>query len=583
MDTVIVFWQDEHLNEEAEWIFAQGGERIHVLRLKQKEDVNTALKQLTEKITFWVRAKENWRLFLIDNYQYQCIYYKKDSMSCSCSCCSGQCRVPACGKGRNPYAEYEKKEYSDYKEHREDLINILNSILNVRSEQFVRPKDVFVIAVRDGDFQCKHELYSLRTKKEYWKIADDFPIYCRYMSYDLHFINKEACRREIFWLYCVIILLVQSKIGMCQLMPRYAYIVEVEYSRDGYYVYLQEKIEQLNKRISRLKELEHQYEKRWAQREESIIKYPLVLRNKSNYINKLSKGKMSDEEWIKLRDELMRQLQRIHEPPENYAEEWDKLREIVNGEDGENGAIYKEDQDRYEKDILDMRYHSDTITIQWKNQSRKISEEVEELRKVCEGYEIAREYKMRKGQWFLYGGILLVLTLFCSYIAGDNNSGLISLKDKILFFVQKGIWAASYVAGTCLAYQIRYVWINYRINKSKINHMIERIQAYQMQMDEDRLSFLNKTRNTMLYWKREHNWRKNEMIREAKRKEIRGEINETNRLKNKINMLYGYEKEMVKNTKTSETVLKRHYMQVGSERVETEFIFIQKIRFLMRE
>ena len=48
MDTVIVFWQDEHLNEEAEWVFTQGGEYIHVLRLKQEMNAAIDPRELVE-------------------------------------------------------------------------------------------------------------------------------------------------------------------------------------------------------------------------------------------------------------------------------------------------------------------------------------------------------------------------------------------------------------------------------------------------------------------------------------------------------------------------------------------------------
>ncbi len=579
MDTVIVFWQDEHLNEEAEWVFTQGGEHIHVLRLKQEMNAAIDPRELVEEISLRINAKENWRLFLIDNYKYQCIYFEKDSRACCCCCCSGRCNVPMCGRGRNPFAEQGEKTNSVYKKHREDLISVLNAILNVRSEKFVRPQNAFVIAVRDGDFQCKHELDSTNTKKDYWKIADDFPIYCRYMSYDLHYINKVACRREIFWLYCVIVQLACSKLSMGQLMPRFAYVVRVEYSRDKYYVYLREKIKQLEEKTRYLKVLEHQYEKSQAPREESIIKYPLMLRNKSISVKKVSRWKMRDEEWIDFRNELMQQLQKIQEPPDNYAEAWESLREIVNKEDSENGAIYKEDRDKYEKDILDMRYHSDEVEIEWRNQRRNIGDEVNDLRKVCEGYEKAREYRMGKMQCFLYGGVLLILTMlfYCiisNYDFGDNN-----FKENIIFLL---IIIASLVL-TFLVYQIRYVWINYFMNRIEINNIIERIRAYQRQMDEDRLSFLNKTRNTMLYWKREHNLERNERRREEKRQEVKSEINEINRLKNKINMLYGYEKETTKNIKISDVTPKRQYIQIGSENAETEFIFIQKIKFFMRE
>ena len=77
MDTVIVFWQDEHLNEEAEWVFTQGGEHIHVLRLKQEMNAAIDPRELVEEISLRINAKENWRLFLIDTYKYQCIYFEK--------------------------------------------------------------------------------------------------------------------------------------------------------------------------------------------------------------------------------------------------------------------------------------------------------------------------------------------------------------------------------------------------------------------------------------------------------------------------------------------------------------------------
>ena len=48
-------------------------------------------------------------------------------------------------------------------------------------------------------------------------------------------------------------------------------------------------------------------------------------------------------------------------------------------------------------------------------------------------------------------------------------------------------------------------------------------------------------------------------------------------------MLYGYEKETTKNIKISDVTPKRQYIQIGSENAETEFIFIQKIKFFMRE
>ena len=80
-----------------------------------------------------------------------------------------------------------------------------------------------------------------------------------------------------------------------------------------------------------------------------------------------------------------------------------------------------------------MRYHSDEVEIEWRNQRRNIGDEVNDLRKVCEGYEKAREYRMGKMQCFLYGGVLLILTMlfYCiisNYDFGDNN-----FKENIIF------------------------------------------------------------------------------------------------------------------------------------------------------
>lgn len=579
MYTVIVFWQNDSLNEEAEWVLENDEKNIFVITLRQDGEQRPDIEQLVSDIAYAVNAKEQWRMFLIDNYEYQCNFRPKDDNAVECGCCGESCVSRTCGKGRNPFTACKQLTNASYKNHREWLIQIIQTILDMKGPEFVPPGNMFVIAVRDGDFFCKRTQDSININSEFWKVAEEFPAQCRYLVYDVHWLKKNLYQREIFWLYCLIALLAGSDLTMDELQSGSMYRIDVKYALQEYHQYLQECREHILQENERLQEKDMSYKQYRDRGEEAIYFSTDILRSNLHRLERVNTRDLRSRRWNNKKQEIKRQISRAcGAVPEDYKVKWNKLRKDVSEEEGDYGKVYAEEKEKYERQILNIGFHRDAVSVKAEAKYTSLEDEIGQFDLYCKEFEECWEFQLNvRSFWGFFGAFFLMFggsycLLFYKQLA---------FKDFMIRFGMIG--AAAIVA--LIFYYICDVRIKTWLKCLKINSCINRVEKYQEVLNEDRIHFLKSTRNTMLYWKREQNLQKYNKIWNDRHLQMDDITKQNGKLIKKLDMLLGMEEvEQQGNSGVKGKKQKRTKdVMVGSRKMTTEFIFINSVKFKMRE
>lgn len=570
MFTIVVFWQEEKLNTKMNGYFTKQ-ENLEVFYLNECRNQETAIQELLQRIGECVRSREYWRIFLVDNYLYQCLAYHKTNKQSSCCCCTDYCmkreqtcEKAECGKGRNPFSGSAKMSNAKNKEHVKNLLELIKKIENPKSTEWIKPIDVFVIMVRDGEFQCKYEISVPNFKEEYWKVSEEFPKRCRYLVYDMLHYGKKLYERELYWLYSLIIFLGRNELCTDQFLRGYMYRIEVTYSQKKYHEYL----------LSVYSDVERE-QMQWNDFGEEDIKksyidpYPLIVHSRGVEVKYDLKIKMREEKIEKIEEEMMNIIEEIFSSSsKEYKEQWEKLRMQVSNDAGENADIYEQDRRKYERQLYDRDFIEKQGTIEIDEIGMDKEHVKKELKKQFDEYK-----KIEKNKWNILEVILYVAFFFCGnlYLVGKLEMDF-SLCYSIFFgglivvvMILENYWKKGYI--------LRRIRRWYRF-----------LDKQQYLLDERRNEFMKISRNTMLYWKRKHACNKK---KEEKAKMWEMQLlqkREKKELKENMEILLKIEEGNV--TGLEETGVTKEALEnifIGSRRAGYAVPFISRVRFVRTE
>lgn len=566
MFTLVIFWQERKLNEEIDWFLDRNNEEICIMTVDNDAEHDMELDDFRDEISSRVNDREQWRLFLVDNYSYQCISHNKQDECTACCCCTAGCKDEICGMGRNPFISSAVIKNERNKKHREQLLNLMNGILDVSHTEFQQPKDMFVIAVRDGGFSCKQEINIPNLENEYWRVAEEFPAFCRYLVYDINEIYKGLFEREMYWLYCLILLLSRNEFYMDQLLPRSMYRIEAEYSIVEYYKYLNACRKEVEEQLVLLEKKRIDCENDANIKERALFNYPITLNSKRirlrNSLNMIPEGDRWDNAKMKVKHDID---QIYHNVPKEYEEQWEELRNMVSDEEGENAQVCSDEKKMYENQLLSMSFRKEPETVELFEKDKSEESLIKAFHKTVYVYEETEKNKLSCRGYC----ICAIILFFGSWVVfGPIGTNIMTCKGL-----------SCLVIGTLILYGV-VMYVKREAQRYKMNVLLKSIENYQSYLDDARKNFLMKTRNVMIYWKREQNLKKhNEEIMKMKQ-EIEIQEKACRKRKEKLDVLWNKgEDEADIAAKRIRKMRKEAKICIGSREVETEFSFIENIRF----
>ena len=590
MFTVIIFWQEKEIKKEYEWILKNYNKEVEVLFLEKAD--SSSIENLIQNIFRIVNAREQWRIFLIDNYNYQCVRCSNDLLADKCYCCeeykkknppqrnSRGCSKIYCGMGRNPFADLKNIAGVLIQEHREELIRILNALVNNRGTEYAIPKDIFVFAVRDGEFICKQRDSIPNFTAKYWEIDEYLPKQCRYIVYDIKQLRKQILKKEQFWFYCMLSLLAFSELRTEQFKESMMYRLDIDYKELDYCIFLYRLKEKVRKEIDKLNMERAQCEAEKRKNPSSLLDYFANLKSKKVdlplNINEVLKHKNS----IQLRSDIDAKIKEIFKLDlEEYKREWEELIEQVSLENGENSQLYEEQKVKYEKALLRNDFSKDIETVDCEGGPVNIKNIIDNLENLWKKYE--QYCKNRPKVIHCIIGILglVILPIFIEFLYDERltihnvmQNEQICIMYILIAVLTLGIyWGIDY-------------WGGKRLTIREISDSIYKLEKYQNSLKGKREKFLNCTRDTMFYWKRKHNYEKRkEELKNIKQK-IDKEIDELELVECELESLWQMAEETTGQLRIDEKRLEeRKEIDVGGIKCKTEYIFIKYIRFLKNE
>lgn len=590
MFTIIIFWQEKELKKEYEWILKSHNKEVEVLFLGKADSPD--IENLIQNIFHIVNAREQWRIFFIDNYNYQCVHYGHNLLVDTCWCCngckkknppqgnSGGCGEVYCGMGRNPFTNLKNITEPMIQKHREELIQILNALVNNRKTEYVQPKDIFVLAVRDGEFICKQRDRIPNFTTKYWKIDDCLPKQCRYIVYDIKQLRKQILKKEQFWFYCMLSVLTSSEVRTEQFKESMVYRLDVNYKEPYYYVFLYRLKEEVRKDIDILNMKREQYELETRQNPSFLLDYFVKLKSTKVdlplNINEALKHKNS----IQLKRDIDVKIKEIFKLDlEEYKGEWERLIGQVSLEKGENSQIYEEQKAKYEKALLRNDFSKNIETVDCNGEPVEIKNIVKNLEILWNKYEQCCKNRPRVIHCIIGVLGLVILPIFIEFLYDESLAIYDVMQNKqiiIMYIIIAIITFAIY-------WGIDY-WAVKRYTIWKIDDSIRKLEKYQNNLKKKREDFLDSTRDTMFYWKRKHNYEKRKEELANIKQKIDKERDALESVECELESLWQMVEGTTEQIRIDEKKLEdRKEIEVGANRCKTEYIFIKYIRFLRNE
>lgn len=596
MFTIIVFWQEEKMDIKKMNEYFTKQDELEILYLNEcrenKENVDILLQEIGE----CVRAREAWRIFLVDNYYYQCCDYEKDAKLSGCCCGSDfcvkqeKCEKQKCGMGRNPFSHLSGMRNKKNELHMQKLINLIEKIGNPKLDVWVKPMDFFVIMVRDGEFFCNYEISVPNLQEEYWKVSSEFPANCRYFVYDMLYYGKKLYKRELYWLYSLMALLGSNELSMDQFLAGYMYRIEVVYSERKYHKHLHSlwlELEQEQKREI--------YEKSYSLSKSTLDLYPLIVENKGIGLQ-FDLNMAWKQKSIEQVEELLASIveKSFAVSSESYKKQWETLREQVSKDISENREVCEEDKIKYETQLYDRTFIEQRSTIEVDEIDMNKEDVLTKLK------ELLNQYKILEGRKWNIGGMLAFLIIsyifqifllvisdisFCKdlleYIQSGKMHGVFSFMD-----VGKVIYAAFLVLVSILCVFLVFGQIyleQWRIRK-RLWRMCISLDTKQAMLDSIRSEFLKSSRNVMLYWKRKHVLEKRQKNHEHLQDIYFQQKKKREELKTNIEILLKLEKENISAlNKIPFCEKEQNDCFIGNKRAHNKNPFILRVRFIRIE
>lgn len=586
MFTVIIFWQEKEIKKEYEWILKSYNKEVEVLFLEKAD--SSSIENLIQNIFRIVNAREQWRIFFIDNYNYQCVRCSNNLFIDKCCCCekknfpqgnNGVCNKRYCGMGRNPFADLENISGVLIQQHREELVRILNALVNNRRTEYVQPKDIFVFAVRDGEFVCEQRSGVPNFTFQYWKIDECLPKQCRYLVYDIKQLGKQTFKKEQFWFYCMLSLLATSELGTEQFKESIMYRLDVKYRELEYCIFLNRLKERVGEDIDKLNMKRAQCEAEKRKDPSCLLDYFANLISKKVELPLNIGEVLKHENSIQLKKDIDLKIEEIFKlDSEEYKREWEKIIEQVSLTNGENAQIYEEQKEKYEKRLLNNDFSKNIETVEWKDEHVNIKYIVDNLENLWNKYDKYCKNKPKVLHCVIGILGLVILPIFIEFLYDDSLKICNMMQHKQICFMYILIAIATFGIYWGIDYCGKKITIN------EINDSLSKLEKYQNGLKEKRENFLNSTRDTMFYWKRKHNYEKRKYELKNIKQKIDKEIDELELVASELESLWQMAEEITEQLRIDEKNLEeRKEIEVGGSKCKTEFIFIEYIRFLRNE